>query len=91
MDQGTIKVELTSISENSAELTQIRLTDEGPGIPSDILKKIFDPFFTTKRNTGGTGLGLSITKGIIEKHNGVIRIDSELGVGTMVNITLPAQ
>jgi len=91
MDQGRIAIELNSISENNSKFTQIRLSDEGPGIQTDILKKIFDPFFTTKRNTGGTGLGLSITRGIIEKHNGGIRIDSELGAGTTVTINLPAQ
>jgi signal transduction histidine kinase len=91
MNQGKIKIELNCVSENNCVFTQIRLSDEGPGIPNDILKKIFDPFFTTKRNTGGTGLGLSITRGIIEKHNGGIRIDSELDVGTTVIITLPAQ
>jgi PAS domain S-box-containing protein len=66
----------------------VQLTDDGPGIPKDILERIFDPFFTTKPQGEGTGLGLDICRKIIDKHNGEIRVESEPG-RTMFEIKLP--
>lgn len=68
---------------------KVEIMDEGTGIPNDILDKIFDPFFTTKRGSGGTGMGLSIAKSILEKHNGIVDVDSTVNVGTTVTIYLP--
>ncbi|MBI3813581.1 MAG: PAS domain S-box protein [Nitrospinae bacterium] len=65
----------------------IIIEDTGTGIPEADLKKIFDPFFTTKE--GGTGLGLSTVFKIIESHNGIINVESKVGKGTTVKITLP--
>lgn len=67
---------------------EIRVTDTGSGIPTDILPHIFEPFFTTKRGKG-TGLGLSISQAYVRGHNGDIRVDSVPGHGTSVTITLP--
>lgn len=67
----------------------ITIRDDGSGIPPEILPKIFEPFVTTKDSTHGTGLGLAVSRGIVERHGGQIRIDSELGKGTAVTITLP--
>ncbi len=67
--------------------TRIDICDTGEGIAKENLSKIFDPFFTTK--TSGTGLGLAITHGIIEQHNGRIKVDSEFGKGTCFTIYLP--
>lgn len=67
----------------------ISIRDNGRGIPNKNLSKIFDPFFTTKPVGQGTGLGLSISYGIIEKHNGKILVDSEVGKGTEFKIILP--
>ncbi|HEU4389031.1 MAG TPA: ATP-binding protein [Blastocatellia bacterium] len=67
----------------------IKFRDAGPGIPSETLNKIFDPFFTTKAVGEGTGLGLSIVHGIIERHNGQITVESEMGVGTTFSVVLP--
>lgn len=67
----------------------ITVSDTGSGIPKDILPRIFDPFFTTKPIGSGTGLGLSISYGIIQKHNGTIEVESEVGRGTTFHITLP--
>lgn len=66
---------------------QITLHDSGRGIPKENLEKIYDPFFTTK--TEGTGLGLAVVRQIIEEHRGKIKISSEEGKGTTVEIYLP--
>jgi signal transduction histidine kinase len=67
---------------------KISITDSGNGITGQEKEKIFEPFFTTKEN--GTGLGLSIVHKIIENHNGVIKVESELGKGSTFTIFLPA-
>ena len=64
--------------------------DNGGGIAADHLDHVFAPFFTTKRDRHGVGLGLSISKNIVESHDGVIRVESELGSGTRFLIELPA-
>ncbi|HLH32945.1 MAG TPA: ATP-binding protein, partial [Terriglobia bacterium] len=68
----------------------IRIEDSGSGISKEDLRKVFDPFFTTKPLGKGTGLGLSISYGIVREHGGDIQIQSQLGYGTQVAITLPA-
>jgi PAS domain S-box-containing protein len=70
---------------------RVCVQDEGHGISPDVKRRIFDPFFTTRGREGGTGLGLSIAHGIVEDHGGTIEIDSALGSGTTVTITLPAE
>lgn len=67
----------------------VSISDTGPGIAPEQLKKIFDPFFTTKPVGEGTGLGLSISHGIIERHGGKIEVESTLGQGTTFTISLP--
>jgi len=67
----------------------LRFADTGTGMPEDVRQKIFDPFFTTK-GAQGTGLGLSVSYSIIERHEGLISVTSEVGVGTIFSITLPA-
>ncbi len=68
----------------------ISFQDNGPGISKENMTKIFEPFFTTKEIGEGTGLGLSISYDIIvNKHHGNIRVDSELGTGTIFTIELP--
>ena len=66
---------------------EIVFEDTGPGIPADVLPKVFEPLFTTK--SFGTGLGLATVKQIIDQHGGAIAMESELGKGTRVLITLP--
>ncbi|MBZ4187574.1 7TM diverse intracellular signaling domain-containing protein [Niabella beijingensis] len=68
---------------------RVSITDNGQGMTEEVKNKIFDPFFTTKDVGEGTGLGLSIVQGIIEKHNGTIQVDTELGRGTTFVISLP--
>ncbi|MBN2724297.1 MAG: PAS domain S-box protein [Deltaproteobacteria bacterium] len=64
-------------------------TDNGSGIPPDILKNIFVPFFTTKSPDSGTGLGLSTVYGIIHQHHGHITVESEIDTGTTFKVMLP--
>ena len=69
---------------------EVRIKDNGSGIPEEIREKIFDPFFTTKPSGEGTGLGLSLSYDIIVKeHAGDIKFDSRLGEYTEFVITLP--
>jgi signal transduction histidine kinase len=67
----------------------LEVSDTGAGIPADVLPRVTDPFFTTKDDGKGTGLGLSICRKIVEGHRGVLEIESEVGVGTTVRVTLP--
>ena len=70
----------------------IRIADNGPGIPEQIRTKVFDPFFTTKEVGRGTGQGLAISRRVItEQHGGQLRLESEVGVGTVFTIELPLQ
>jgi signal transduction histidine kinase len=70
------------------DLIKIIITDRGIGIPPDARDRIFNLFFTTKK--GGTGIGLAQAFRAMQLHNGSIRFDSEVGVGTTFEITLPA-
>lgn len=69
----------------------IEVVDTGCGIPADVLPRVTDPFFTTKDEGKGTGLGLSVCKKIVEQHRGTLEVESTVGVGTTVRVTLPAR
>lgn len=83
------RIELKTTLDSQSGSTVITITDNGKGIPQDILPKIFDPFFTTKPVNKGTGLGLSIAHGIIAEQGGTIEVKSAPGEGTSFIITLP--
>jgi signal transduction histidine kinase len=68
---------------------EIRIADQGAGIPAEILPRVFDPFFTTKDVGQGSGLGLFVVHQIIEEHGGCIRLDSHPGKGTEITLLLP--
>ena len=70
---------------------EIRVRDDGTGIPPDVLPKLFEPFFTTKDSGHGVGLGLAISRGIVERHGGHIEVQSAPATGTTFTITLPAR
>ncbi|MBM4036873.1 MAG: PAS domain S-box protein [Planctomycetes bacterium] len=67
----------------------VSFTDTGCGIPPENLERIFEPFFTTKQGGHGTGLGLAIVYGIIDRHGGTLKVDSQLGKGTTFTVWLP--
>ncbi len=94
---GNIYISCKNISSKEAsslglypprEYIEISIKDQGIGIPKENIKRIFEPFFTTKKD--GSGLGLAITASIIHKHNGHIRVESQVGIGTTFYLYLPA-
>jgi PAS domain S-box-containing protein len=78
-------------SLKAGEYIKVTVTDNGKGIPGDQLDKVFDPYFSTKEDFSqkGMGLGLAICYSIIKRHNGHISINSEVGMGTTVELILP--
>jgi len=84
---GVVRVETDE--DSSGGFVQVRIVDFGKGIPKEHINRVFEPFFTTKGTGKGTGLGLSVSLGIIQKHDGIIEIESEEGKGTTVTVLLP--
>jgi len=82
---------ITLRSGCSDDQVWLSVTDDGGGMPEDVLARIFDPFFTTKPVGQGTGLGLSVSYGIIDKHGGRIDVKSLPGVGSTFTVWLPIQ
>ncbi len=84
---------VTMSVETGDEHVRFSVVDRGPGIPVDRLEALLEPFRTadmsSTRSKGGMGLGLSVVRGLVELQNGTLAIDSEVGVGTTVTITVP--
>lgn len=76
-------------TKNRGNHVEIRVKDNGPGIPASIVDKIFQPFFTTKPTGQGTGLGLSLSYDIVKAHGGEIKVETNEGVGSEFIIQLP--
>jgi two-component system, NtrC family, sensor kinase len=87
---GEYEPTLTASTKNLGDRVEIRIRDNGTGIPSEVKDKIFNPFFTTKPTGEGTGLGLSISHDIIVKqHSGSIEVDKKPGEFTEIRMLLP--
>jgi signal transduction histidine kinase len=82
--RGKLRVE----AQSEGAYVRVSFTDNGPGIPPEILPRIFEPFFTTKPRGEGTGLGLDICRRIVEKHHGRIEVSSQPGQTTF-HVFLP--
>lgn len=80
---------LTTQASRESNTVRVIVRDDGTGISPDILPRMFEPFLTTKETGRGVGLGLAISRSILERHNGSIEVQSELGRGTTFTITLP--
>ncbi len=78
---------LTISAKEKEKFLEVEIADTGCGIPEEVRNKIFDPLFTTRAK--GIGLGLAVCKAIIERHEGYIEVESEVGKGTTFNIKLP--
>jgi PAS domain S-box-containing protein len=96
---GTLTIETSNIVLDSSqalvrdlkagEYVCLRVTDTGVGMAPDVQARAFDPFYTTKPIGQGTGLGLSMIYGFVRQSEGSVRIESEVGMGTMIEICLP--
>jgi two-component system NtrC family sensor kinase len=89
---GTIRASTgisVSASDTGKKGIEISISDTGCGIPSENLDKLFEPFFTTKEVGKGTGLGLAVSYGIVQRHGGTIRVQSEVGHGSTFTIWIP--
>ena len=86
---GSFMPTLVLTTKRLEDSVEVRIRDNGTGIPPNIMKKIFSPFFTTKPSEKGTGLGLSLSIDIIRKHGGSIEASSVLGEYTEMLISLP--
>ncbi len=78
---------ITLTTSREGEQARLELQDTGKGMPPEVAEQVFTPFYTSK--IGGTGLGLVFVHQIVEEHRGTIKIESEVGRGTRVLITLP--
>jgi OmpR-family two-component system manganese-sensing sensor histidine kinase len=96
-DYGQVRVELSAgslLPRSSGAYLQIKVTDTGIGIPEEALPHIFDRFYRvdparSRSSNAGTGLGLAIARAIVENHQGIIKIESQVNCGTTVIVTLP--
>jgi two-component system, NtrC family, sensor kinase len=82
---------LRSGKAEGKQQVEIEVQDDGTGIPPELMSQMFEPFFTTKERGHGLGLGLAISRMIVERHQGRIDVQSELGRGTLFTITLPLE
>ncbi len=89
-DRNSQPAQITITTQQGSGTVQVRITDNGPGIPRPIQSRLFDPFFTTKPVGEGTGLGLSICyRIVVDNHQGSIRCESEPGQGTTFVVEIP--
>ena len=73
----------------AGDYVTVSVTDDGSGIPPEVIDKVFEPFYSTKRDRGGTGLGLSMVRWFAEQAAGAVALDSAVGRGTTVALSLP--
>ena len=68
---------------------EVKVTDFGAGMTPEVKDRAFEPFFTTRASGEGGGMGLSIAKNIVDAHKGTMDVQTEVGMGTTVTVTLP--
>lgn len=87
--RGDWRPALTLSTRRLANSVELRVSDNGTGIPTDIVDKVFNPFFTTKPTNRGTGLGLALSADIARNHGGGIRVETQAGKFTEMIVDLP--
>jgi two-component system NtrC family sensor kinase len=80
-----------SLRDTTSPAVDVEIADNGPGIPADVMRHVFDRGFTTKTSAPGAGLGLAICRDIVLAHDGAIRLNSLVGHGTTVTVSLPTK
>lgn len=90
MQQGGGSLRIKTENDDDAQQIVVKVSDQGSGIPSEVLPHIFDAFFTTKPEREGTGLGLAIVREILQGHRGSIEVHSTVGVGTTFVLRFPS-
>ncbi len=88
MDENGVLTIKTSLDTRN-ECLKIEFADTGHGIKQEDKERLFEPFFTTKEVGKGTGLGLAISYSIVQKHQGSIKVESEIGKGSTFTVILP--
>ncbi len=86
---GTIVFRSGNSQEPTGEMVYVEVTDDGAGIPVELLDRIFEPFFTTKDPDKGTGMGLALVNGIVKNHHGRVSVESRTSAGTTFRVSLP--
>lgn len=77
-------------ARSAGPVVRLVVSDDGPGMSPETLSRIFEPFFTTKPIDQGTGLGLAVVHGIVQRHDGAVTVESQLGYGATFTIYLPS-
>lgn len=88
---GTLRVKLAPAppSGDGRDWLELSVADSGSGIEEKMLERIFEPYFTTKEKTSGTGMGLAMVHGIVSRQGGFIKVESEVGKGSVFRVFLP--
>jgi CheY-like chemotaxis protein len=81
---------MNHFNANPGAYVRLSVTDNGKGMPPEVMERVFEPFFTTKSERSGTGLGLSVVYGIVQKHGGFIDVNSRVDKGSSFDVYLPA-
>ncbi|MGB3211888.1 MAG: ATP-binding protein [Desulforhopalus sp.] len=85
----TVKLDKVSPAGDGREWLELSVADTGSGIEAELLDRIFEPYFSTKEKTSGTGMGLAMVHGIISRQGGSIKVESQIGRGSIFRVHLP--
>ncbi len=89
--QGSRRIVIRARAEGDPPQIVFTVSDNGPGVPTDIRSRIFDPFFTTKPQGVGTGIGLAVSRGLVEAHGGALTLAPTNGEGATFVMRLPVE